>query len=167
MWLDQIKTIRQKALLDGLLFVGGYVFSAVAAAGTVQARITLPAGVKNHLVDARVAAGGLCTVTSYKDTTYSAAGTAVALSNRNLSSSNAAVALAYQAPTVNVLGSLLNTELLEGGAGGGANPVLPGAEAGDNFGFVLGAGNDLLLQAVNNSGAAIDIGVIFTAAQMP
>lgn len=164
MWSNNL-TGRQKALIDGKIFCGGYVFSAVANAAAVQARIK--GGANAALVDVIVTAAGKALVQPYKDTTYTADGTSIPLNNRNLGSSNLATASAFYTPTVNALGTACAPTLVEGAVGTGAGGVRVGAESADDFGFLLPNGHDVLFTITNNSGAASDIGVLFFVSELP
>lgn len=166
MWLDQITNQSTKAILEGKLFCGGYVFSTLAAAGT--ALIHLTGGTKNSLVDVMINASGKCTVTPYKGTTYSAAGTALALNNRNIGSANVTDALLKHTPTVNVLGTACAPILVPGNTGGGGGTgIRVGSGFNDEYGFLLPAGADLLLEITNTSGAAIDVNPLIVLSELP
>lgn len=166
-WLNNLRSLREGALLEGKLFSGGILFSAVAAGASVYARLYVPAG-GSCLADAFVEASGECLVTPYQDTTYTNDGTPIVMRNRNLLSGLTAHSQAYSAPTINVLGTAGAPILVEGSSGGGPRSARVGAEASSDFGFVLGgnSGNDILLKIDNLSGAAADVVVRFTCADM-
>lgn len=163
MWSANVRA-RTQALIEGKIFCGGYIFSAVANNGAVLFRVS---GIAPCLVDVNAACSAKATVQPYSGTTYSANGTAVALANRKLNLAGTPPISVHQAPTPNVLGTALAPFLVEGGSGSGAGSVRIGAESADDFGFMLDVGDDLLVSVTNTSGAAEDIGLLVFATALP
>lgn len=166
MWHDKITSQATHALMEGKLFCGGHIFSAVAAAGTVLLRLT--GGSKNALVDVLINASGKCQVTPSKGNTYSAAGTVLNFNNRNLGSANVTDAILRHTPTVDVAGTNCSPILIPGSTGGGGGTGLRvGSGFNDEYGFLLPAGADLLLSINNTSGGAIDVNPIIVLSELP
>lgn len=166
MWINDITNQSTKAILDGKLFCGGYIFTALANAGTAYFRVR--GGSVPSFVDILVAASGKCIVTPYKGTTYSANGTAVSMNNRNLGSANTTSVISEYTPTINVLGASCAPILIPGSTGGGGGTgVRVGSGFNDDYGFLLPAGGDILFGINNTSGAAIDANVIAVVSELP
>ena len=163
-WYAQDGTLDTIALMQGRLFFSSSVSRAVANAATVSVQVT--AGAQTEMLKMAIVATGECTVDAYEGTTYSAAGTALTIENRNLVSANVCAASAHLNPTVSVLGSYHFTQIVPAGSGPGAGGVRAGSVSPDSYSFLMAPNSDLLFVITNVSGAAADINALFSLSEM-
>jgi hypothetical protein len=133
----------------GKFFSGGHYSSSIANAATLM--LLIQATGEFHALLSATATGD-CTVQLFTGTTFSSAGTNVAMSNHKLSSAATCPATVTHTPTITLNGTQFNgTELLPGGtkhSGGGG-------QAGFGNEMILSAGNVCLLLVTNVSGGTI------------
>jgi len=148
-----IDTVHNK-VHEGRYFSGGYYNAAVANNATIdmlfQTTTTIP-----HVVFSANAAGD-ATVQLFENATFSAAGTAVTMSNHNRGSAKAWSGTVTHTPTITATGTQLNgTGYL---AAGEKNFTSGGTF---NFGgeFLLKASTVYLFRVTNTSGAAAKMAV--------
>lgn len=145
----------------GKYFSGGYYNSALAAAGTLDILIQASSAHYTH-AQFVASASGDCTVQLYEDTTFSAAGTAVDMSNHNRSSASVFSGTVTHTPTVTSVGTAINGMML---LPGGTKHSGGGADAGFNNEFVLDKSTNYLLRVTNVSGITIKISAMIEAVQ--
>lgn len=145
----------------GRYFSGGYYNAAVANNASIDLLIQTGANSSPH-TKVTVSNGGDALVYSYEDVTFSAAGTAVTVSNHNRNSTKVLDCTVTHSPTITGLG----TEI--GGVGYSAGGE-KNASAGGSFGFsnelVLKPATAYLFRATNVSGAAAKIALMLECYQ--
>lgn len=127
----------------------------IADNGTADVLLQIDAG--THVIY-DVACGGNAEVYLYRNPTYSAAGTAISVFNKNEYSANTTANTITHTPTITGTGTALPSRLLPGGnktAGSG------GEDGSFNREIILMAGNDYLLRVKNISGAIQPVSVSF------
>jgi hypothetical protein len=135
---------------EGRFFSGGYYNAALADAGTLDILVQLGAVETLHAI-AQFSGGGDLTVDMYEGTTFSAAGTAFAMTNHNRSSSKVFAGTTTHTPTVTGVGTALGpTMFVPGGAGGNSG----GGSGGFEKEFILKINTVYLLRITNVSGLA-------------
>lgn len=147
---------------EGRYFSGGYYNAAVANGDTVD--ILIQAGTESTHAKFKAVCGGDSTLQVYEGATFSAAGTAVTMSNHNRGSAKAFDGTVTHTPTITGTGTQINgTALIAagvsgGGGGGGGSSGGRGSDS-NSFAseFILAASTDYLVRITNNSGAATKI----------
>lgn len=153
-YLGNIDIIHQETH-DQNTFVSSMVFSALANNGYARMRITAPATKDAHL-NITVDAGGECLFKTYRNSTYTVAGTAMTPFNRVTASVLAPLSLVKHTPTINVAGTSRGGRLITGGTGG--NSI--GSNNSTRFETIVSAGDDLLIEVQNISGNAKNFGIV-------
>jgi len=143
---------------DGMVFDTDVLATSVANGASVTLQINIPAGLRPHLRQIRVAADdGPCTLELYEDSTVTVSGTLQDSRNHNRNSSNTALMTVLLSPTVTVLGTLLHRSYLPAAGAPGSNPggfVIGGQSQQE---FVMHPNQNAVLRITNNSGGAINI----------
>lgn len=134
---------------EGRYFSGGYYNASVAGGGAIDLLIQSSATEDTH-VRFHLMTGGDATSQLYEGTTFSAAGTAVTISNHNRQSAKVFSGTVTHTPTVTDVGSQLNgTQFVPGGGGGNA---VGGEMPGFLNEFILAASTTYLLRVTNITG---------------
>lgn len=136
---------------EGKFFSGAYYNSSVANGATIEILIQVGSTSTFHMKFAATA-GGDSTVQLYEGTTFSAAGTAVTMSNHNRASANSFSGTITHTPTLTLAGTQINGT---GYVTGGDKHTGSGGEFGFNNEFVLSKSTNYLLRLTNNSGSAV------------
>ena len=139
---------------EGEFFTFGYTFIDVADTAIVHVRFLT--GSKSFHWAPQVDPEGKAYAFIYRGTTYTNGGTTVAVINNNCISTNTAELTAFQAPTIDALGTLLTPEngiLIPGGLG----PQSVGASIKADEERVSKTAQDYLIAAQNVSGQPKDI----------
>jgi hypothetical protein len=137
----------------GIFFSGGYGAEGIADDGTLILLVQTGASQSAHLRYAG-SAGGDHRVEFFEDTTVSAAGTAIACSNRNRFSSNVCAATVTHTPTVTGVGTELINSILPGGTAVGQGQTTPGSSATGFSEWVLKHNTIYMLRITNLAGTA-------------
>ena len=133
----------------GDFYSGGH--HSLSVADDESLTLLVQAASEFHAQFSAVATGD-CTVELYVGTTFSAAGTAVSMSNHRLDSANVSPVTVTHTPTVTANGTQFNgTELLAAGAKHSSG----GGQAGFANEVIIPAGYVLLLVVTNVSGGAV------------
>jgi len=147
-----IDTVHDR-IHEGRYFSGGYYNAAVANNATIQLLLVLGATHSLHAV-MKCASGGNSVVELYEDTTYSAAGTAVAMTNHNRSSDKVFAGTVTHTPTITGVGTPLNgTTFVPGGTGGGMGGSTPGGSVDFSQELVLAPTKVYLFRITNIAGS--------------
>lgn len=143
----------------GQYFSGGYYNSAVGAGTNLDILIQASSTYYTHAIFA-CSASVECTLFLYEDTTFSAAGTAVTMSNHNRASAKSFSGTVTHTPTVTGVGTQLNsTSYLHGGASGPGGSASPNGASFDGFTteFILDLSTNYLFRITNISAGAARI----------
>lgn len=148
-----IDFVHQK-VHEGRFFSGGHYAAGVANNGTLEILFqTGPDYFFHGMADSY--SGGDSVLTMYEGVTFSAAGTAVPLTNHNRNSTNVIASGATHTPTITGTGTQLNGPILvPGGSGGNSS----GGAGGFSNEFILKPSTAYLLRVTNVSGIAQSIG---------
>jgi hypothetical protein len=138
----------------GNFFVVSRYFAAIAAAGTADLRVLVGAAKALH-VTISVAAGANANVDVYEGTTYTAAGAAVTIYDRNRTTANASTATAFHTPTVLVLG----TNLFDGFCPGGSKQSAMGSVRSNGQEWIFKKSTDYLIRVTNVSAGNADYSI--------
>ena len=163
-WQQEITDQSTAALFEGRLYTGSFVSRAVANNASVSVRVT--AGLLTELLKIGFIGTGELQVDIYEGSTYSAAGTALTIQNRNLLSANSCAAAAHSNPTTSALGTYHYTRIIPAGSGQGQGGIRAGALSDDSYDFLMNPNSDLLFVITNISGAAADVNAVFTLSEM-
>ncbi len=139
---------------EGETYVSSHFYSQVADDANADLRITLGSDKELHIT-ITVAVAGDGEILIYEGTTYTVAGTVVAIYNRDRTSSNSSDAGCRYTPTVNVLG----TELFHGYAPGGTKKEAIGSVRRTSQEWIFKKSEDYLVRFTNRSGGAIDVSI--------
>lgn len=146
--------VHQK-LHEGRFFSGGYLNPAVANGGTVDILFQTGAAGTFHGM-AEASSSGDAVMTMYEGVTFSAAGTAVTMTNHNRNSLNVMTEGVTHTPTITGLGTQLNGPIfVPGGKATGS-----GGTGGFSEEFILKSSTAYLLRITNTSGVAQQVGAI-------
>lgn len=144
-----IDFIHQK-VHEGRFFSGGHYVASVSNNGTLDILFQTDATHTFHGV-AEATCGGNALMQMYEGVTFSAAGTAMTLTNHNRNSSKVIPSGVTHTPTITGLGTQLNgTKLIPGGSGGTSS----GGTGDFAREFVLKPSTNYLLRITNISGIA-------------
>ena len=112
-----------------------------------------------HLVFS-AASGGICELIFYKDTTVSDNGALIPTQNmrQSLHGINLNTLLAYTAPTITLVGTMMHIRLLPGGAGPGQSTS--GSTIREDTEWVLAPNTNYLIRVTNRSGGAQPISIL-------
>lgn len=158
--VNAIESVHQKTH-EGRYFSGGCYEAALANSASLNILVQIGASSTYH---ARFAAscGGDSTLLIFEGCTFSAAGTAVTVSNHNRSSSKIFDGTVTCAPTLTTDGTQLNgTAFIPGGSRGQAS----GGEGGFHNEFILKVSTAYLLRITNNSGQNMKCALSFEGYQ--
>ena len=139
---------------EGETYVCSHFYPLVADDANADLRITLGSKKELHITITIAVAGNGETLL-YEGTTYTVAGTNVAIYNRDRTSSNTTDATCRYTPTANVLG----TELFHGYAPGGEKKEAIGSVRRTAQEWIFKKSEDYLVRFTNRSGAAIDVSI--------
>jgi len=137
---------------NGFGFVVGDIFYAVADEGVAEGLFQ----VTNQMhINLSVVSQGDCEIRVFENPTFSAAGTAMTIFNKNRESNKVSGATVTHTPTLTDDGTELTPTFVAGGTGGNAT-----GGQGENFAgeSILKAGNNYLFRIINKSGQARTIG---------
>lgn len=147
-------TYEHQKTHEGRYFSGGYYNASVASSGTVELLVQITT--ETWHAKATVAVGGDSTVQIFEGTTFSAAGTAVTMTNHNRASAKTFTGTVTHTPTLTAAGTQLNgTMLIPGGSGGNAS----GGDIGFENEFVLKASTNYMIRVTNVSTGNVAISV--------
>lgn len=136
---------------EGRYFSGGFYNSALADTATLDILIQNGSVSTFHMV-CSAAVSGNSTIQIYEGTTFSSAGSAVAMSNHNRSSANVFSGTVTSTPTITLVGTQLNGTAF---APGGGKHSGSGAAAGFSNEFILAKSTSYLVRVTNISGGTI------------
>lgn len=152
-------TAEHQRVHSGQSFMAGNLWEeGTAVADNASAEILVQVGANPlHLIQ-DVAAGGDCAFAILKGVTFSGAGTALTVFNKNDTSVLAADVTITHTPTGISGGTAWPAKAVPGGAGGGGGS--PGGSDGNyNRENILAANTDYLFRVTNRSGAATQISI--------
>jgi hypothetical protein len=155
-----IDTVHDR-IHQGRYFSGGYYNAAVANNASIDLLLVLGAINNFHCVMSG-AAGGDSLLQIYENTTYSAAGTAVGMTNHNRSSAKVFDGAVTSMPTITAVGDQLNSTLF---VPGGQKAQSSGGEGTFSSEFVLKLSTAYLFRLTNISGAAKNMSVLLKGYQ--
>jgi hypothetical protein len=144
--VDSTEIIHRR-IHQGLSFAADVSNQALGAAGVIN--ILIQVGSKNSHMRFTSAVGDTCSLQLFEGTTFSAAGSAVTVSNRNRASGVTALTTITTAPTITLDGSSLGFVVQP------ANVVLEASQ----LEWVLLANQDYLLRLTNVSASAAAVTV--------
>lgn len=131
---------------NGHAFFASNLWATVADDASTELLIQVAIGMHTLY---EIAAGGDFDVEVFENPTFSAAGSAVGIFNRNRFSSKESGNIITHTPTITDDGTSMGVKLLPGGAGGNAGG---GQDGGFDREIILKAGNDYLIRSTNRSG---------------
>lgn len=137
-------TATHARIHQGLFFSGDVFDPALAAAGVINVLLRPDSTVSMH-ARFTIAAGGDSEVRLFEDTTFSAPGTAVLMSNRNRITTLTARGLVTSGPTITADG----TQLIHGLSPGGKSGQSAGGIVESFEEWMLAPGKVYLLRVVN------------------
>lgn len=160
---SKIETIdtTHKMVHAGKYFSGGYYNASIADTTTIALLIQNGASVTHAVLSSTM--GGESKIEFFEGTTFSAAGTAVTMSNHNRSSATTFVGTVTSQPTVTANGTQINgTGLIPGG---GKNAAVGGSFDGFGSEFDFAINTNYLVLVTNVSGGTIKGDVIINCYQ--
>ena len=148
---------------QGKLFDATGIAVAVAAAATFDVLMQFPVGVVGHLTNVEYTFDDTpVLIEFYEGTTFSAAGTASLVVNKNrLAAATAPGAVITENPTVTSPGTLIHQRYVPSG-GNKVGILVPG----EQLEWVLGNGTDYMWRVTNNTNGPIDIGYHFNGYEL-
>jgi hypothetical protein len=139
---------------EGIFFSGGHYNAAVANNGNLDLLIQTSALYPIHIVFS-IAAGAECTYQIFEGTTFSNAGTAIAMNNHNRLSVKTFNGTVTHTPTVTVVGTAINSvQYVAAGPNGALQTPSGGSSEGFSFEFILDVSQSYLVRVTNISGGA-------------
>jgi len=159
--LQETIDIVHKRVHEGRYFSGGYYNGTVADGASVNLLIQSSSTQATHTKFTGSASGD-CTFYIYEGTTFSAAGTAITVSNHNRTSSNVFSGTVTHTPTITADGTQLDGI---GFIAGGTKSSGSGGDFGFGNEFLLNASTNYLVRITNNSGGTAKVNIHIEAYQ--
>lgn len=144
--------VTHQRVHEGRYFSGGEYNAAIANGGILD--ILIQSSTQSTHIKFSGTSGGDASMVLYENTTFSAAGTAVVISNHNRSSSKVFSGTITATPTITVVGTQVNGTIF---IAGGSHTNSIGGSGDFNNEFILAASTNYLLRITNNSGAATKV----------
>lgn len=144
-------TYEHKKIHEGRYFSGGHYNSSLADTASQDILIQVSSTSALHAIISATC-GGDSTMMIYEGTTFSAAGTAVTMSNHNRASAKSFAGTVTHTPTVTATGTQINGTIF---VPSGDKHTTAGASGGFTSELVLSKSTNYLVRVTNNSGAAI------------
>ena len=149
---------------DGYLFDATGILPVLAAGAVFDVLMQFPVGVVGHLTNVEYQFENTpVTIEFFEDVTWSAAGTAALVTNKNrLVAPTPPGAIITEGPTITDTGDLIHQRFIPSG-GTKTGILVPGEE----LEWVLGNGKDYIWRVTNNTNGDIKLGYHFNGYELP